>query len=181
MKTKWKYASLPATERLSMVRGGNKEVYDSEIDRSLGVIATRQGEGLDISSQKDWIDSVSYNYNLYNAERMGISPERVAKSGYADRLLQKKSQKSDNGRVGTVSTVTGKSEKDYLAKKYRNDMEDKILSQEKKRAFIEEWLLNNGIDKDTEMGKRYLEEFDKELETLTEKYRKEYISRVKAL
>ena len=93
MKNKWKYATVSADERLGMVRNGNKDVYDSEIERSVDVIKRNESEGLDISGQKDWIDRLSYNYNLYNAERMGIPEDKVNKTGYADRILGKTKKK----------------------------------------------------------------------------------------
>ena len=86
MANKWKYSTLPASERLGMVRSGNKDVYDNEIARSLDVIKQKKELGLDISDQKDWIDQVSYNYNLHNANGLA-SASKVNKTGYADRLL----------------------------------------------------------------------------------------------
>ena len=63
MANKWRYADLTADARIEKIRGGDKDVYDSEIERSLDVIQSRNELGLDISEQKDWIDKVSYNYN----------------------------------------------------------------------------------------------------------------------
>lgn len=175
MSTKWKYASLPASERLDMVRSGNKDVYESEIARSLDVINSRKALGLDISEQKNWIDSVGYNYNLYNAQQMGIPEKRVNNKGYADRIL------GEFTPAVTVKTSSRKkSDADYYAKKYLDEFYTKVSDAKQKRASIEEWLINNGIDKNSEAGKMYLDEFENELEELTEKYRKEYVSKVKA-
>ena len=82
MSNKWKYATMSADERIGRVRKGDKDVYDNEMERSLDVIKRNTAEGLDISAQKEWIDNLSYNYNLYNAERMGIPEEKVNKKGY---------------------------------------------------------------------------------------------------
>ena len=53
MASKWKYASLPASERLNKIRGGDKEVYESEIARSADIINSRKELGLDTSEQRD--------------------------------------------------------------------------------------------------------------------------------
>ena len=164
MSTKWKYASLPASERLGMIRSGNKDVYESELARAKDIIKVRNEAGLDTGEQKAWIDDVSYNYNLYNASKMGISPSRVNKTGYADRIFG-----------GTNS------EKKYTAEAYLDEFYEKVAEAAGKRKNVKEWLLNNGIDESSDTGKKYLEEFDKELDALTEKYRKEFISKVKAV
>lgn len=177
MANKWKYSTTPASERLDMVRSGNKDVYNSEIERSLDVINSRKSLGLDISDQKDWIDSVSYNYNLYNASKMGIDAKDVNKTGYADRILNDGS--SSKKKVRAIS-VSKKADADYYADKYLDEFYTKVSEAAKKRGSVLEWLLNNGIDKDSEIGRKYLDDFDKELDEVTEKYRKEYISKVKA-
>ena len=178
MANKWKYATLSADERLGMVRNGNKDVYESEIARAKDVIRSRNEAGLDIGEQKKWIDDVSYNYNLYNASKMGISPSDVNKTGYADRMLGgvKKEKKKK-----FYSTVTKSSEKKYKAEKFLDEFYGKVAEAANKRENIKEWLLNNGIDEASDTGKKYLAEFDMELDALTEKYRKEFVSKVKAL
>lgn len=87
MASKWNYASLPAEERLSKIRAGNKEVYESEIARSAEIAKSRKELGLDTSEQRAWIDRVSTAYNKGNAERLGIPESAVNTTGYADRVL----------------------------------------------------------------------------------------------
>lgn len=178
MSTKWKYATLSANERLGMVRNGNKDVYDNEIARAKDVIKARNEAGLDISEQKKWIDDVSYNYNLYNASKMGISPSDVNKTGYADRLP---GISAPTKKKKVYGTVTDESNRLYKAKKYLEQFYGKVAEAANKRENVKEWLLNNGIDENSETGKKYLAEFYKELDALTEKYRKEFVSKVKAL
>ena len=178
MSTKWKYASLPASERLGMIRNGNKDVYDSEIARAKDVVKARIDAGLDVTEQKKWIDDVSYNYNLYGADRMGISPSLVNQTGYADQIIgSTKSKKKSK----TYSTVTAKSERQYKAQSYLEEFYEKVAEAAEKKKNVKEWLLNNGIAEDSDTGKKYLAEFDKELGELAEKYRKEFVSKVKAL
>ena len=87
MASKWKYAALPAKERLSKIRAGNKEVYESEIARSAEIAKSRKELGLDTTEQRAWIDRVSTAYNKANAERLGIPQSAVNTTGYAERLL----------------------------------------------------------------------------------------------
>lgn len=85
--TKWKYGTVPAAQRLSMLREGNKELYDEEIARTRDVITDRLSAGLSVDEQMKWGDTISYQYNLSNAEKAGLSPDSVAKSGYSEKLF----------------------------------------------------------------------------------------------
>ena len=177
MKNKWKYATVSADERLGMVRNGNKDVYNSEMERSLDAVKRNSAEGLDISAQKNWIDSLSYNYNLYNAERMGIPANKVNKTGYADRILGT-SGGSGKSKSKYLTSVSSKADGNYYAKKYLTEFYGKVKEAEAKRENVREWLVNNGIDEKSDTGKKYMDEFDKELEAVTEKYRNEYFSKL---
>ena len=73
--TKWKYGTIPATERLSMLRKGNKDLYDEELSRTRDAIENRLAAGLDVSEQMKWGDTISYQYNLSQAEKAGENPE----------------------------------------------------------------------------------------------------------
>lgn len=179
MSTKWKYASLPASERLGLIRNGNEDVYKNELERSRQVISARKNAGLDISEQKKWVDSVGYNYSLYNAEKAGIPLSRVNSTGYADSLLGIKPEKS--GKKGAIGTVTPKSQNEYKAAEYLKELGEKLDKAAKGKENVYEWLVNNGIDSNSEAGKKRLDAFDDELEVLAEKYKKEYLSAVKAL
>ncbi len=180
MANKWKYSTLPASERLGMVRGGNKDVYDNEIARSMDVIKQKKALGLDVSDQKDWIDKVSYNYNLHLANGIA-SPSSVNKTGYADRLLGEYVAPKKEKRQRIVNVNTSLNEKIKYANQYLDEYYDKVEKAEKGREAVKEWLINNGIDENSVDGKKYLDDFDAELKTLSEKYMKEYISKIKAL
>ena len=93
MTNNWEYASVGQRDRLKMIRNGNKDVFDNEILRAKDVIKSRLDLGLDIDEQKNWIDTLGYNYNLYNAKNMGIDPENVNKTGYADEILGTREKK----------------------------------------------------------------------------------------
>lgn len=175
---KWKYSSLPASERIEMVKNGDKDVYDSEIARSVDVINSRNELGLDITEQKNWIDTLSYNYNLGNAAKMGIEQSKVNKTGYADYILgTEKPESTKRKYVGTskyadfVSAV----EELRLAYEAQND------ETEKKIANMEEWLLNNGISKDSADGQKYLKDFQDKIDAEKEQNLAEYKSKVKSL
>lgn len=177
MANKWRYADLTADARIEKIRGGDKDVYDSEIERSLDVIQSRNELGLDISEQKDWIDKVSYNYNLSNAEKMGISPENVNRSGYADMLLGS-SNDSDKSHNGPVTLTSKQADLKFAAKNYLEEFYQKTSDAMKQLSLTEEWLINNGIDKDSEEGRKFMQQAENEVAEKVEKYHDEYISAV---
>lgn len=87
MQTKWKYATIPADQRIAMLGEGNEELYKEEMARTEDVIKMRLDLGLDVDEQMKWADTVSYNYNLGKAKQIGISPENVHSDGYAERYF----------------------------------------------------------------------------------------------
>ena len=68
MSTKWKYATMPAEQRLEEVRGGNTELYKEELARTQDVINSRRAVGLDVSEQESWANRVTQNYNLSKSQ-----------------------------------------------------------------------------------------------------------------
>ncbi len=179
MASKWKYASLPASERLNKIRGGDKEVYESEIARSADIINSRKELGLDTSEQRDWIDRVSYTYNLSNAEKLGISPESVNKTCYADVLLGSSGAAGAPKEKRTV-TVSGKLAKQKgVVSELSAALNAQIAEAEKERENVVEWLLNNGIDASGKQGEKFLEQADREIAAKVESYKQKYRSELK--
>ncbi len=176
MAAKWKYADLTADERIDRIRNGDKDVYTSEMARSADVVKARDELGLDTSEQKAWIDNISYNYNLSNAEKMGISADKVNKTGYADMLLTGENTASGRGSTGhgIVNRARGFSTKDLT-----ETLKKKTAEAEKSREVLAEWLLNNGIDAESEEGKRFIEQNERELAEKLAAYQKEYLAAVK--
>lgn len=177
MASEWKYSAVPASERLYMVKNGDADVYQSEIARSVSTANSRRELGLDISEQKAWIDSLSYNYNLYSAEKMGISPSLVSKTGYADKLLEESAGKSGRRYITTVSKRTNL---EHRAKELLTEYYGKVSAFAEKKKNVEEWLMNNGIDQNSETGRKYIEEFEESLKNAAEKYGKEYASKLRS-
>ena len=129
MANVWKYSTLPSDSRIGMVREGNRDVYENEIARSMDVIETRKKMGLDITDQKNWIDTVCYNYNLYNAKKMGIDAVNVNKTGYADTLLGESGAKGKrSGRH--ITTITSDGNINYTAKRLLAEYYDKVYEDE---------------------------------------------------
>lgn len=180
MANKWKYSTLSADERIGRIKNGDKDVYESEVARSLDVISSRQKAGLDVSEQKAWIDKVSYNYNLSNAKNMGVDAGSVSKTGYADALLTGSAAKSGSSSgIKTLATrFTVFSEQ---ARKLYDDFLEKAERAESGRAYAEEWLVNNGIAPDSGEGKKYMENFEAELSAAIQKLNSDYQSKLKAL
>ncbi len=113
MATKWKYATIPAEQRLSMLKDGNDELYNEEIARTQDAISNRLAAGLDVSEQMKWADTVSYNHNLSKAKSMGIDESKVAKDGYADKLFGNITESVGTKKVSTVSSPKALFDKKY--------------------------------------------------------------------
>lgn len=179
MANKWKYSTLPASERIAMVKNGDKDVYDNEVARSVDVINSRNELGLDITEQKNWIDTLSYNYNLGNASKMGIDASKVNKTGYADYILE--SEKPESGKRKYISM--GGNYADFVSEveALRREYEAQNAETEGKLAHTEEWLLNNGISKDSADGKKYLKAAEDEINEEKARNLSGYKSKVKAL
>lgn len=103
MSTKWKYATLPASARIDLLRKGRRDVLEEEIARTAEVVKARRELGLDTSEQEKWMDTVGYSYNLAHAREIGESEESVAKEGYARLYLDGK--KTGTPKSDTVSQV----------------------------------------------------------------------------
>lgn len=178
MASKWKYAALPAKERLSKIRAGNKEVYESEIARSAEIAKSRKELGLDTAEQRAWIDRVSTAYNKANAERLGIPQSAVNTTGYADRLLD--TDKTASGsQKRFVTRRNTRTEQLAAVQALDEELARKIASAEKARESVVEWLLNNGIDASGTQGKRFLEQADKEIAAKVESYKNRYWAELK--
>ena len=181
MASKWEYSSLPAQDRLDMIRGGNKDVYDSEIARSLDVINSRKELGLDIAEQKNWIDNISYNYNLHNAENMGIESSRVNKTGYADLLLGTKTTADYAPKKKRTKFSNNQAAFEEAAANLLSEYYQKVNEAAQGINAVKEWLVNNGIEESSVDGQKYIKDFEEELAQKTQKYNNEYASKVKAL
>lgn len=178
MATKWKYALLPAEERLNRIRGGNKDVYESEIARSVDVANSRKELGLDTSEQRAWIDRVSYNYNLSGAQKLGISPESVNKTGYADRLLGSENTSAQQPKR-FVTVVNKQSRQEGVVRELSKELSQKIASAEQERESVIEWLFNNGIDATSEQGEKFLEQADQDIDAKVQSYKNAYRTELK--
>lgn len=124
MSTKYKYATVPAQERLKMLAGGNEELYKEEIARTQDAISTRLANGLDVTEQMKWADTVSYNYNLGKAATKGIDASNVPKDGYAQKLFGNMTE-SVGKNVSTIAEpkrIT--SEQPYYKDPYSRSSED---------------------------------------------------------
>lgn len=147
MANKWKYSTLPASERLEKIRNGDKDVYNSEIERSLDVIKQREEAGLDVTEQKNWMNRLDYNYGQSKKQKQRNKPISIS---YKKIAAQEK-----------ANELT----KDYYAK---------VKATEDEENYLKEWLLNNGIDENSKAGMEYLEEFRVEARERIDKYLNQY-------
>lgn len=182
MAGKWKYSTLSAAERLERVRGGDKDVYDSEIGRSLDVIRSREELGLDISDQKAWIDALGREYNRANAEKMGFPASLANETGYADALLGAKVDARGHKKSGTIISTTWSDGGRYAKLlRYQNELLDRIERAEAAESLLEEWMRNNGIAADSGEAEKIRERFREETDAKLEPYRRQYIERAEKL
>ncbi len=161
MATKWKYATIPASRRLEMLKEGNDELYNEEIARTKDSISNRLAAGLDVSEQMKWADTVSYNHNLSKAKGMGIDESNVTKDGYAQRLFGDMTES-----VGRENVSTPEKPKEILKQKYYDDyknMDRDALS----RSVLDSYI--GGINKRANLLSAEYKSYVKELEKNYEK------------
>ncbi len=156
MANKWKYSTLPASERIERIRNGDEDVYNSEIERSNDVIKQRQQAGLDVSEQNKWIENLNYNYGLSKAEKKSTRNKPIS---------------INSNEVYAAQKVTELFE-DYCAK---------VKQTEDEEGHLKEWLLNNGIDEKSKVGKEYLDGYRAEAKNKINKHYNEYINSVDKL
>ncbi|MBR4979746.1 MAG: hypothetical protein IKX77_04270 [Clostridia bacterium] len=157
----WQYAYLPAAERLEKIRNGDADVYEKELARSMNAIAQREELGIDTQEQKEWINKLNYNYNRYNEERLGLAS----------------AEKKKNKPKTTAVFADAKAKAETLLDEYYK----KAFEEREKLKNAEEYLVNNGISKNSADGKRYLAAKEKEIETKIKKLKNEYLSAMKKL
>lgn len=198
-ESKWKYASLPANERLQLVRQGNEDVYKSEMARTSEIIKAREQAGLDTEAQVKWANQLGYQYNLNNAEKMGISAERVDKSGYGEALTSagRASQSSKAVKESEPKKRSAffdfnalqysrmKSRENEIRKAYAKYKDIAAKSFERSAGILREALVNQGAGANggkmisEELGLRealagVLAEYDSEMENALAQNRSQY-------
>lgn len=155
--SKWKYATLPASERLELVRSGNSDVYNSEMARTQEVIKARESAGLDTKSQVKWANELGYSYNLANAESMGISADNVDKTGYGERMLStwKEPEKKTENRLRTQSGASlhrvalgqqRAAKENRIRKRFAEYKKQAKKDMENYSSVIREDLINDGAN-----------------------------------
>ena len=181
MSSTWEYADLPAAERLDMIRNGNKDVYDSEVARSLDKIKQYENAGISTDAQKEWLDTLGYNYNLYIASQQGESLNNVAKNGYAETYFgvgsSDQSGQSEVAHVQISNKATFEHEVEKLTEEYTkliNDVDSQI-------KIAEEWLINNGIEKESIHGQKYIKLFEETFSARKKKYYNDYVTKINEL
>lgn len=176
MASKWKYADLDAQHRLELLKKGNKELFDEEVERTREVTNARRELGLDTTEQERWMDTVGYNYNLHLSD--GSTP--VSKSGYANLYLNEKKPDTvpssvKRNRSWSVPESTPYSDalwKIEEARKLARQATEARFAQEKAAAreelygrypHLKEQLLNQGASLEGGKVKRAYELLEKRL------------------
>lgn len=171
MATKWKYATIPAAQRISMLKSGNDELYNEEIARTKDAISNRLAAGLDVSEQMKWADTVSYNHNLSKAKSMGIDEAAVSKDGYAQKLFGDMTES-----VGNKKTSSPSSPEPIFDKKYYSDY--KTMSRDGVAESVKNSYIRGINDRAALLSSKYNEykneldaEYDKKISDAFKAYR----------
>lgn len=139
MSSKWQYATIPAEQRLNMLKEGNEALYKEELARTQDVIVNRLEAGLDVKDQMDWADTVSYNYELGKAQNSGGSVSDIPKTGYAQQLFGNLSVSTSNG----TSSVSNPKNVTNTYGTSQSTTESKLRSAYQKGVNERAGILNN--------------------------------------
>ncbi|MBE6571211.1 MAG: hypothetical protein E7656_03050 [Ruminococcaceae bacterium] len=171
MATKWKYATIPAAQRLSMLKSGNDELYKEEIARTKDAISNRLAAGLDVSEQMKWADTVSYNHNLSKAKGMGIDEASVSKDGYAQKLFGDMTESVGNKKISSQDKPLP-----IFDKKYYSDY--KTMSRDDVAESVKNSYIRGINDRAALLSSKYNEykneldaEYDKKISDAFKAYR----------
>ncbi len=160
-KNLWKYASLPETERLNMIKSGNKDVYDTEIARLDSLSNARKSAGLtnnaDIDMWKENLVAAQKKAvsNSYKVTRTDSTP--VFYSGDAADIMDSFNQYMTN-----------------LKKEYQSNRKAALKLASGAKAELEEWLASNGLSNDGKTAVTKNAEIDDQLYTTIEKLTRAY-------
>lgn len=191
MSSKWKYASLDADTRLEMLRSGNKDVFDEEVERTKSVTNARRELGLDTTEQENWMDTVGYNYSLYNGAAQGESKDNISKSGYAKIYLKSEKDKENEpmSKVKEYKTTSGlkstpisdaiykiksagEQAKKAIREKYATMKEQAREDFYKKYPYLNEAILNSGASLEGGKAAKIRADLDAELAEIYTEYDK---------
>lgn len=147
-KNMWKYAHLPENQRLELIRNGNSDVFENEIQRTDYLIDVYKNAGLDTK-------------NLENQKKTymsAYSPESTQNN------TQTQEQDTDSMRPTFARTPTGTTEADKLNKKYAlYDIDSAALVKKAQNSIkdLKEFYANNGFSADSDGYRNSLEEIKK--------------------
>lgn len=191
MSSKWKYANLDAETRLEMLRSGNKEVFDEEVERTKSVTKARKELGLDTTEQENWMDTVGYNYSLHTGANQGEAKDSISKTGYAKLYLRDeeseknepmskvKAYKTTPGFTSTpISDATwkikdaGEKAKTEIKAKYASLKENAKNEFYKKYPYLDEAIINSGASLEGGKAAKIRADLDAELSKIYGEYDK---------
>lgn len=157
MANLWKYASVPQRERLSMIRGGNTDVYNAEKRRNNSLKILRESLGLSTQNVDDWNKTVDNAYSL--------SQEKTQdKSGLP---------KFTGGKYARINKALSESVNN-LRQQRDEGIKDVTADAESTLGYIGEWLANNGYSEKGYLATASKKEINDALEAAIESIIKDY-------
>lgn len=164
MNNNWKYASLGERERLSMIKNGNSDVYNTEKERNKQLKQLRSDLGLSTDDIDNWdniIDSANASANdKYKVKNTGLPKFKSA------RLSEINARMRD--------TLKG------LKKQRDESIETAKTEAEQTLGYISEWLASNGYSKDGSFSVKSEKAIKDALESMLRDIESNYKNQVKS-
>ncbi|MBR2021442.1 MAG: hypothetical protein IJ939_03310 [Clostridia bacterium] len=156
MANNWKYATLSDRERLKMIRNGDTDVYNAEMEMSRILRKNRNEAGL----STDYIDSW----------------ENAVRDAYAGALAKQNEStriKYHSPAISAANSAYTKAMK-ILREEKAEAIKDATEQAESARDNLSEWLANNGFSDEGSTAKKEREELEKSIADLLEQVKAQY-------
>ncbi len=152
-KNIWAYAYLPENERLKLIKAGNSDVFQKEMQRTDYLIEQYKNAGLDTKNLENQKQVYANAYASIEA------PDTHSESGNIQE-----SKDTDSMRPRFARIPTGTTEADKLNRKHAQyDIDSAALVKGAQNSIkdLKEFYANNGFSVDSDGYRKSLEEIKK--------------------
>lgn len=161
MANNWKYATLGQRERLSRIREGDFDVYNTEKERNKLLKEQQSKLGINTRVVDDWDATID---NAFNKSQQAAKKKALPSYG--------------GGKYAQIN-----SELNSTIRKLRNERNESIEAAksdaESALNYLTEWLANNGYSNDGKFAGESKEKLESALESVLKSIRDEYDEQVK--
>lgn len=162
MKNNWRYASLGQRERLSLIKNGNSDVYNTEKARNAELRRLRSDLGLSTEDVDDWD-------NIIDGANAAANDRRSVKNSRLPRFMNDKSSKATNEFNKTLKGLKS----DYI-----HDTSEALDKADDELSYLSEWLANNGYSDKGSKSEKDKKEINDELEYILDVLKREFTAKV---